>query len=424
MRILLFTACTLLITSSVARADDASADAKAFTDAIAKSAAPLSVTRGALAGKGAATLQAAIDDASFVMLGEDHGIEQIPTLATALCNELAPHGFHRLAIEVGPSVAPKLAAMAAAKDGAAQNAAFTAKYPETIAFYDWKEDFAFLSACAKATGAQHAPLELWGVDQELMGASGLLLQQILDTQPGPKAKAAIEALAQENVDDRAAVVKSGDFTKLFMMSAKQAALDEAAALLAAEGTAPARAIFESLLASRAIYQGQLGPEPYLSNRARAQLMKHTFFDHLGAAAAQDKGMPKILVKLGAWHLYRGLNPLRSSELGNLIAEAAEAHRVKAVNLLVLGVAGKQLTVGGPGKYVAQPLDLRAKDSDYAVLAPFFAAQAPKAWTLFDLRTLRAHFGEYGKLDPELERTIFGYDFLVLIADPRPQHPMR
>ena len=44
----------------------------------------------------------------------------------------------------------------------------------------------------------------------------------------------------------------------------------------------------SILTSREIYRGQSGPTPYLSNRARARLMKETFLDDLGVAAKADK----------------------------------------------------------------------------------------------------------------------------------------
>jgi hypothetical protein len=399
-----------------------------LADAIAKQAYPITVAHGALAGKGADVLKTAIDDATFVMLGEDHGIEQIPSFDSAVCAELAPHGFHRLALEVGPSVADTLAtdAAAPARDGARQLKAFDARYPESIAFYTWREDFGFVASCARSIAAHKQSLEIWGVDQELMGASQLLFDRILATTPGDDAAHAIETLAAAARDARAAAAKTNDFGKLFMISVEQTPLDAAAALLASQGSKAAQQLFASLLASRAIYQGQMSASPYASNLARAQLMKDQFFGALSAAAGKDKAMPKVIVKLGAWHLYRGLNPLRSSDLGNLIAEAAAAHDVHAVNVLILGVTGKQLTATGPGAYKPSALDLRDKDSAYSFLGDFYAAQAPHAWTLFDLRALRGDFDSFGPTvanDKELERTIFGYDFLVLIADPRPEHPL-
>ena len=392
-----------------------SASASPLTDAIHKSAAPIAVVGGKLDGKGGEALRTAITAAQFVMLGEDHGISQIPTLGGALCTELAPVGFHNLALEIGASVAPELEAFANASDGAKREAAFVKANPESIAFYDWKEELAMLQTCSK--------YHLWGVDQELMGSPAYVLPKILDTKPGAASKAAIEALIKENATDRAAAAKDGDYGKLFLMAAKQATLDAAKAALAKDGSAEAQRMFQSLLDSRDIYAGQMGGDPYPSNRKRARLMKGTFLDDLSAAAKADKAFPKVLLKLGAWHMYRGLNPLRSSELGNMVAEAAEGHKVEAVNVLVLGVKGTQLAAAGVGKPAAvRKFDLaNDKDSDMKFLAPFFA-EVGKDWTLFDLRTLRPGFGKLGTVDAEVERVIFGFDFLVLIPDATASHP--
>lgn len=397
------------------------AAATPLDDAIAKARAPIAVEGGKLSGAGADVLRPALDAANFVMLGEDHGIAQTPAFGAALCAELAPHGFHHLALEVGPSVAPQLEQFARAGDGAAREAAFARKYPETIAFYDWKEERDMLASCARASTAQ--PLQLWGLDQELMGAPVYVLAQILATHPGPAGKAAIEALVRADAAAHAAAAKTGDYGKLWLISAPQAELDGAAAALAKDGSPEAQHLFASLVESRAIYLGQSGPDPYLSNRERAKLMKRTFLDDLSAAAHAEKAFPKVMIKLGAWHLYRGLNPLRSSEMGNLIGEAAEGHGVEAVNILVLGVKGQQLQVAGVSR-TPRPvaLDLTKPGSDFAFLAPFFAAMEPHGWTLFDLRGFRPHFRKLGTLDPELERVIFGYDFLLLVPDPRPEHP--
>lgn len=392
------------------------AAASPLSDAIHQAAHPIAVSGGKLAGPGGDALRSAITAAQFVVLGEDHGIAQIPQLGGALCAELAPSGFHHLALEVGPSVASELEGFARANDGAGRDAVFVKKYPETIAFYDWKEELAMLTACSS--------YQIWGLDQELMGSPVYVLPKILATRPGPAGKAAIEGLVRDNAAARAAAAKTGDYGKLFLMAAPQASLDAAKAALAKDGSPEAQALFASLLESREIYQGQMGSNVYASNRRRARLMKGMFLDDLSAAMKADKAFPKVLVKVGAWHAYRGLNPLRSSEIGNLIGEAAEGHKVEAVNLIVLGVKGAQLRAAGVGRPAApQPLDLaHDKDSDYKVLAPFFA-ELGKDWTLFDLRTLRPQLGKLGPIDPELERVIFGFDFLVLIPDPKPSHPL-
>ena len=79
-----------------------------FTDSLRASRLAISVEGGQLAGPGGAAIRAATADAQFVLLGEDHGISQIPQFAAALCTELAPHGFHRIEVEISQSVAPTL----------------------------------------------------------------------------------------------------------------------------------------------------------------------------------------------------------------------------------------------------------------------------------------------------------------------------
>ena len=62
-----------------------------------------------------------------------------------------------------------------------------------------------------------------------------------------------------------------------------------------------------------------------------------------------------------------------------------------------------------------------KDSPFLFFKPLFETQVENSWTLYDLRALRDGFSKYGKINPELERVIFGYDFVVLIPDLKPSH---
>src|SRR5271154_276877 len=404
----LFTACS--------RAQNA-----AFTETLKKNRGAISVQDGKLAGPSAEILRGALADAQFVALGEDHGIRQIPEFAAALCAELASHGFHHMALEIGTYVAPDLEKMARSADGTKQLADFEKKYPETIAFYNWQEEFAMLQKCETATSPGH--MTIWGMDQEFMGATGYLADKILATNPGPEAKAAVETLLKEASDARAAAAKSGNPGDLFMMTAKQEELDHVRDLLKKQGKPEAQKLFEAFLVSREIYQKNMSGDYYNSNRQRALLMKKNFSEPFAASSQSNGVLPKVFFKFGAYHMYRGINPLHSSELGNLIAEAAEANQLKSVNMLIVGVKGEQLRFAGIGNpSEAAPLDLAGdKDSPFLFFKPLFETQVENSWTLYDLRALRDSFSKYGKIDPELERVIFGYDFVVLIPDPKASH---
>ena len=392
-----------------------------FTEALKKNRGAISVQDGKLAGPSAEVLRAALAEAQFVALGEDHGIRQIPEFAAALCAELAPHGFHHMGLEIGPYVAPELEKMARSADGAKQLAEFEKKYPETLAFYNWQEEFAMLQKCESAASPGH--MTIWGLDQEFMGATGFLADKIMATNPGPEAKTAIETLLKETNEARTSAVKSGSPADLFMMTAKQEKLDHVRDLLKKQGKPEAQKLFDAFLVSREIYQKNMADDYYLSNRQRALLMKRNFSEPFAASSQSNGVLPKVFFKFGAYHMFRGINPLHSSELGNLISEAAEANQFKSVHVLIAGVKGEQLRFTGIGKPAeGGPLDLAGdKDSPFLFFKPLFDAQVENSWTLYDLRALRDGFSKYGKIDHELERVIFGYDFVVFIPDPKTSH---
>jgi hypothetical protein len=392
-----------------------------FTETLKKNRGAISVQDGKLAGPSAEVLRAALAEAQFVALGEDHGIRQIPEFAAALCAELAQHGFHHMGLEIGTYVAPELEKMARSADGAKQLAEFEKKYPETIAFYNWQEEFATLQKCESAASPGH--MTIWGLDQEFMGATGFLADKILATNPGPEAKTAIETLLKEANEARAAAAKSGSPGDLLMMTAKQEELDHVRDLLKKQGKLEAQKLFDAFLVSREIYQKNMTGDYYKSNRQRALLMKKNFSEPFAASSQSDGVLPKVFFKFGAYHMFRGINPLHSSELGNLISEAAEANQFKSVHILIAGVKGEQLHFVGIGKPAeAAALDLAGdKDSPFLFFKPLFDAHIDNSWTLYDLRALRDGFAKYGKIDPELERVIFGYDFVVFIPDPKASH---
>jgi hypothetical protein len=411
---LAFTICFVFAT--FARAQNAD-----FTETLKKNRWAISVQDGKLAGPGAEALRAALAEAQFVALGEDHGIRQIPEFAAALCAELAPHGFHHMGLEIGTYIAPELEKMARSTDGTKQLAEFEKKYPETVAFYNWQEEFAMLQKCESAASPGH--ITIWGLDQEFMGATAFLADKILATNPGPEAKTAIETLLKETNEARAAAAKSGSPGDLFMMAAKQEELDHVRDLLKKQGKLEAQKLFDAFLVSREIYQKNMADDYYLSNRQRALLMKKNFSEPFAASSQSNGVLPKVFFKFGAYHMFRGINPLHSSEVGNLISEAAEANQLRSVHILIAGIKGEQLRFAGIGKPAeAGTLDLAGdKDSPFLFFKPLFDAQIENSWTLYDLRALRDGFSKYGKIDPELERVIFGYDFVVFIPGPKASH---
>jgi len=390
-----------------------------FIDHLNKNRYDLKLQDGRLSGTGAPVLETAIKDAQFVMVGEDHGIAEIPAIYSGLCNIAGPLGFHTMAIETGPLVAAKLQQWASQPNGQSDLSAFKKAYPASIAFYDWSEEFDLLAHCAsKATGGR---FRLWGLDQELMGSSGYILTKILDQHPGPTATQAIKQLMQKNQEAQATAMQSGNPGELFMLKASDEDLSRVSSLLKKEGNSTAQALFAGLIESREIYQKNMSGNYADSNRQRALLMKHNFLAAYDQAAKSDARAPKILFKFGGFHMFKGFNLLHNNDMGNFVMEMADGAGTKSLHILIIGVKGSQLHFAGVGKPAqASPLNLAEdKDSDFVFLKPMFENMAADGYTLFDLRGMRKEFKSLGPISTDMERMIYGYDLLVLVPNPTP-----
>lgn len=399
----------------------ASAQQSTFNERVLKNRYALTLSGDNLGGSALSVLRPAVQDAQFVLVGEDHGIAQIPAIVGTLCDQLMPAGFHTMALEVGPLAAHNLEAWVRDPGGRGQLTAFEKQYPANIAFYNWSEEFDLLSRCsAKTIG----PFDLWGLDQELMGSSGWILTKILEQKPGPNAAREARHLLQKNDEAYAAAAKSGNPGELFMLSASDDELNGLRDALRKEGNPTSQALFDSLLESRQIYQKNMNGQNAESNRQRALLMKHNFVADYQRAASNGASAPKILLKFGAWHMFKGINPLLNNDLGNYVAELADGQGTSSVRILMLGVNGDQLRFAGIGRPAAPaPLNLAEdKDSDFLYLKPMFDNLLADGFTVFDLRGFRPGFRSLGPVDREMERLIFGYDFLVLIPHPSASHP--
>ena len=384
-----------------------------LTDALLQNRYKLAVDGSRLSGPGRDVLQRAVSESHFVLVGEAHGSQEIPRFVAGLCAIAAPLGFHTLAIETGPLAAAKLHSWLGRPDRLHEFADFQRQYPLSIPFYNWREENEMLSECAQSIGLHS--FHLWGLDQELFGASGMILNDILDAHLEKDAQAEAEHLLTKDKEAEAKANRTGNFHDLFMFSANTADLDKLQDLLSKDGDAKAQSLLAAFMKSRDIYLKNMQGAYYESNRERALLMKANLM-HYMAAAAQGSTPPKVIFKFGDFHMYRGRNPMHSDEVGNLVSEIAESRQLQSLHILLVPVAGAQSRLAGVGKpSQPQTFDLKHdKDSDYLFLSPMFDSQVSGAWTMFDLRGLRSGFNSFGVIDKNLERVIFGYDLLVLV----------
>jgi hypothetical protein len=253
------------------------------------------------------------------------------------------------------------------------------------------------------------------LDQEFFGASGYLFEQMLAAGPGPFARARIEALAEQERTATQAALVSGSPGDLFLFTVTDATLDEAGTAVDQDGGDRARALFAALRETRAIYQASQSGRGDPNGR-RARLMKRTLAAHLAAAP-----QARVLMKFGAWHLYKGFNPLGQRDLGNFVAEHADGDSVKSLNLIVVGARGEEAGYNGVGRQVkVHDFDATTGDeSDWRkdVMLARPSDMSAGDWFLVDLRRLRST--DLDALTPEWRELIRGYDLAVVAPELSP-----
>lgn len=145
----------------------------------------------------------------------------------------------------------------------------------------------------------------------------------------------------------------------------------------------------------------------LSNRMRLALLKRTLASRLGVREQ------KLVVKVGANHAYKGINPLNNRDVGNFLAERAEGQGRSSLHLIVLAAKGKQLRFAGAGK-PHQPAPIELDSAAFKLLAS--AGATDGSWSLFDLRSLRPGSRKLAAGDIDMLNLINGYDFALVIPE--------
>ena len=400
---------------TAASAAQSSTPSDRFIAKVVQNRYSLSVQHGQLSGSGAPVLQSAIAQSRFVLLGEDHGIAETPAMGSAICNAPGPEPFQRMAIEEGPLAAAALESSTRRQDGLVQLAAFDRTFPQSLNVYKTREEFDMLQSCSRAARGE---FHLWGLNQEGLGAGGLILTRILETRLGDPARSAMQQLLQTNDAAYRRALQSGGIGDLFMLSADDQDLARGAAALQRDGNPEARSLFASLVESHEI--NRMSPADYDNARHRERLKKTQLAADYRQAATSAATPPRVLLKFGGYHIYRGLNPVRGSGVGNYVSELAEAQGVQSLHIRLMPVKGSQPIyprVGQPAQLLPFNYD---NDPGSRYLQPMLSNRLAADWTLFDLRPLRHDFNALLRgTNPELATLVFGIDLLVLVPESTP-----
>jgi erythromycin esterase-like protein len=372
----------------------------------------LQVDDQGLHGPGATVLADAIANSRYVLLGEDHLSREIPQFTAGVCRLMVPGGLDSLAVEIGPEAAHVVNANLRRGDRVERLSEFLHNHPDAFAFQNGRDESDMAAACAKAAGAR---FQIWGLDQEFMGASGYLLEQMLAAKPGSKAKEAIEELARIDRTATEKALASGSAGDLLIYSVSDQQLAKIGRGIRQDGGSRVVALFDALIETRAIYLGQ-NSDPFASNGRRARLMKRTLVHYL----AKHPQPARVLFKFGDAHMGKGINGLGQRDLGNFVAERAEGEGVGSLHIAVYGAKGIHALYGGVGRQARNKPFVLTDYPSYAWLKdalPSGPQETGKDWTVIDFQSMRSKMP--ADMDTTWRDVARRYDFVVVAPELTP-----
>ena len=100
------------------------AQTASLDDVLTAARRPIVVRDGGLEGAGADVLKTAMAATPYMLLGEDHGLAEVPAFSAAVFRELAARGTRDLVLEVGPEAGRGLTRVLGSADPVAETSAW------------------------------------------------------------------------------------------------------------------------------------------------------------------------------------------------------------------------------------------------------------------------------------------------------------
>ena len=276
------------------------------------------------------------------------------------------------------------------------------RFPDSIAILNDRQEGDLAEHCAEV--AKGNGFELWGLDQEFLGSAGWILDRMLDTNPGPKATAAIQTMQKDEQAAAAEAARTGDSSKVYLLSSTDTQIAAAESAILADGRRGTSQLFAQLTESRSIYREQ-AVDFRAANGRRATLLKQNFLADYRAEESRLGLKPRVLAKFGDSHLYRGFNELHQGNLGSFLSELADVSGSRSLHIMILGVQGEHAQYSKYGQPPKHSRFVMEDDPEYRWLGAAIAARkdvsASGPWTLYDLRRLR--FAPFTDLDGNWQR---------------------
>ena len=370
---------------------------------------PLTITEhGFESGEATDLLMDAVKTSQFILIGEQHGIQEIGQFTRHIYSVAQEQDYRHLALEVSPFMAENLEQRV--KQGIDSLMAFDRRFPYSIPFYGNNSDFPMLQHGLEKEGS-----DFWGLDQVFIVEPRSLfgkLEQLATTQDAKALAKKYRQMAEEKVT---AAMQSGKFDEIILFQLSEDDFGALRQSFPKEKHLLPSQIIDQMQKTRNIYQAWFDGRGYDNNYERIQLMKDNFFQYYHSAVMGGEAIPKVLFKFGSNHMQRGLTPVNVFDLGNMANELATQNGLHSVHILINGLKGE----------THHPLQGKQAFDQWEDLDPHFqialeGVRPSSNWQLIDLRPLRQM--RLKEADADLKRIIFGFDFWIVVPEAKALDP--
>lgn len=355
--------------------------------------------KGNFGGQGWDFLQKEIAATQFLMIGEQHGEAEIPVFVTRIAEIFKPTA---LVTEIDPFSATRLKKLSVQPE---KYSAHFKQNPYDFAFYSWEPEMEL------ARQMQLKKIDIWGLNELNTMGLGSFFEMLANEAKSPvnkkKALQKKEECFKWDLPIYQDVNRYDDFRGYHITTA---AVDSLVVDFQTESKL-ARQMLNYLKLSIPAFGNR-------SYRLRTNLMKKNLMNYLAPYITSDEiKVPKLIFKLGAYHLSRTDDFKGVFEVGNLANNIATSANKKPLHIMIYGKQGT-INLMGPlnNKLAIQP-NTDDKNDDLGMLSPFTAKLKDKEWAVFDLRPIRnAVFMGKLKVSEPMKEWIKGYDLLVVFSE--------
>ncbi len=391
--------CTIVLTAQMYAQTDSS-----LVQFILDHTHEIEVQEKKLEGDGSEIIREALVGSQFVLIGEQHGIEEVGHFTDIVFKECQDLDYKYLALEVSPMMAGEMRRRV--PEGLDAWKQFALQYPFGVAFYDNGQDYSMLKY-----GVDHGTI--WGLDQVFIAESRILMSRLVEVATSDQQKSMAEKYRQIGEEGAQTAMQSMQMTDLLLFKMTDSLLTEFRQVFA--GHEEAIAILYEIEKSRDIYQAYFDKNYYGNNKLRIDLMKEHFLSYYEEAQMKDGAAPKVVLKFGAYHMYRGFSPVQMLDLGNLTHELAAINGHHTVSFGFMGLKGAS----------SNPMTGVQDFDNVAAMDPHLAEALDQkelsgGYYLVDFRPLR--YRNLSKLKDDLVDRIHAFDFGVFVPVAKPLEP--